>query len=570
MFGRNGNAKPSVAQASAWVTYLLVGIGIISPVVCVIWLVQKTVESENARVRELVEEARERTLADLKSLIELTARSMVPDQENGGARYALGMETARVAKQEWEQSKATLAEIRDDVSNLEEKEAQLLLAERLSNESVADSRFLGGRRLGPILVEMGLRRRSEGKGLEEQFRSAAENYFLKRKEELSHDRQLQYSLRKYAPYVKSVDVAALVAKQELVDRWLRAGEVAPGLSSGNGYFSVVGDLNREAYVFPQESLLVVCEELESLRNNRFKLSLASRANSKSAVRFDEPLGFLAIEDLSGDGIGHEEVSSEKAVFYVWIGGIVLGLSGLSGVAIVISIRRQASVTRLKDNLVATVTHELKTPVASIRLLVDTLLNEERRGKVDTDEYIELISRENQRLGRLIDNFLSFSRMERSKGSFDISPVSPEDIARMAEDAFRERFQGQRFSLDVNVARELPMVLGDADALSTVLGNLLENAFKYGGKEREIVLRARKLKDGVQFEVEDSGQGIPKREQKRIFRKFYQVDGVRGAQSGSVGLGLSIVDFVVSKHSGRVELESEEGVGSVFKVRIPYA
>ncbi|MBK1878570.1 sensor histidine kinase [Pelagicoccus mobilis] len=568
MFGRTGNAKPSVTQASAWVTYLLLAIGIISPVVCVIWLLQKTVESETAQVRELVKESQERSLLDADSLIRLTAMNMVPSEENGGVRYFFGRRSVAVSRDEQKASKALLDEIREELKGLESLAVQEKLAGYLADADVSDARLLGGRPIGPVLLELGMSSSGEGDALSDTFIESADEYIAKQSEETLLSRQFRYSVQRYAAYSESSEIQLILEKQELVNRWVEDADRLRELGSGEGYFSVVNLDAQEALLFPHDALLEAGRQLESLQVNRFELELEGSSDNQSVKQLSEPLDFLYIHSSFEEF--RSEVSVEKSVLYLWIAVIVLGLSIFSGVAIVMSVRRQASVTRLKDNLVATVTHELKTPVASIRLLVDTLMDEERRGKVDTQEYIELISRENHRLGRLIDNFLSFSRMERSKGSFDISPISPIEVVESAEEAFRERFQGQRFSLEVVVPDNLPQIQGDADALSTVLGNLLENAFKYGGRDREIVLRASNVVDGVEFEVEDFGQGIPKREQKRIFRKFYQVDGVRGAQSGSVGLGLSIVDFVVSKHSGRIELESEEGVGSLFKVRIPYA
>ncbi len=573
MFGRTGNAKPSVTQASAWVTYLLLAIGIFTPVVCVIWLVQKTVESENALVHQLVEDARKRSLADTADLVRLTALGMVPDSSNGGVRYSWAETPLAVTPEDAEAAKAKLSEVRARLTSLSGSQVQRELAGLIADPALSEYALVGGRSLDLLLIEMGLRSVEGENELDAGFLAASEALLLRKMEQGRPSRQLRYTLRQYAEVSGSPRIVRLAEAEGLADRWvefMRASNNWPpagGLGSGDGFFYLVNGSEAEAFIFPDEALVRASENLESLRNKRFSLSLKGDGE-ESGYRLKAPLDFLYLQEESG--AVSSKVSSGKAVMYIWIGGIVLGLSILSGVAIVVSVRRQASVTRLKDNLVATVTHELKTPVASIRLLVDTLLNEERRGKVDTQEYIELISRENLRLGRLIDNFLSFSRMERSKGSFDIVAVDPAEVVAAAEQAFRERFQGQRFTLDVEVGAGLRRILGDADALATVIGNLLENAFKYGGADRRIVLRALDGGDGLDFVVQDFGQGIPRREQKRIFRKFYQVQGRSVNQSGSVGLGLSIVDFIVSKHSGRVVLESEEGKGSVFKVRIPYA
>lgn len=573
MFGRTGNAKSSVTPASAWVTYLLLAIGIFTPVFCVVWLVQKTVESENALVRQLVEDARERSFLDAASLVRLTAMGMVPSSDNGGARYSWKYSAATVPKEEVKRGKAKLAEMRERISNLSRSEAQAVLATEISAQTRESIRLLGGRSLGLVLIDLGIGRNDDSVLLEDSFKRAAEAFLIEKMSEGAPSRQLRYSLRRYSRFSDSSEIARLVDAEALVDRWLEDNEqsgdrpLPDGLGSGDGYFCVVDNALEEVLVFPFDALLVECKKLESLSDSRFSFSL-NDSGEDDVQQFKAPLDFLFLH--GGGGSMSQADSSHKAVFYLWIGGIVLGLSVLSGVAIVVSVRRQQSVTRLKDNLVATVTHELKTPVASIRLLVDTLLNEERRDKVDTQEYIELISRENLRLGRLIDNFLSFSRMERSKGSFDIKRISPASVVSSAEEAFRERFKGQAFSLTIEGAEKLPDIAGDREALATVLGNLLENALKYGGRERRIELRCSAAISGFEFEVRDFGGGISKKDQKRVFRKFFQVDHNASGQTGSVGLGLSIVSFIVSKHSGQVELDSEIGKGSTFRVRIPYA
>jgi two-component system, OmpR family, phosphate regulon sensor histidine kinase PhoR len=119
-----------------------------------------------------------------------------------------------------------------------------------------------------------------------------------------------------------------------------------------------------------------------------------------------------------------------------------------------------------------------------------------------------------------------------------------------------------------VSSDLPSLYGDEDALVTVLMNLLENAYKYTGETKRIVLRTRQEATGVVIEVEDNGIGIGRRDRKRIFRPFYQVDQRLARERGGCGLGLSIVDFIVRAHGGQVTVRSEPGVGSLFRVVLP--
>ena len=252
-----------------------------------------------------------------------------------------------------------------------------------------------------------------------------------------------------------------------------------------------------------------------------------------------------------------------------IGAVVIGLSVSLSLALYKVIQNQVRLAQLKNDLVATVSHELKTPVASIRLLVDTLMRDENADPARVRDYLGLISRENKRLGHLIENFLSFSRMERNKDSFDLQPVSPGELALEAATVFQERKSSWAGTLHTEIEDTLPVIAADGEALQTAIGNLLENAEKYGGNDPRIVLSVTRTPDVVEFSVEDNGPGISKEDQKRIFEKFYQARTRLSEHVGGVGLGLSIVSFIVDKHGGELRVDSRPGQGSVFTIRIPY-
>jgi signal transduction histidine kinase len=226
--------------------------------------------------------------------------------------------------------------------------------------------------------------------------------------------------------------------------------------------------------------------------------------------------------------------------------------------------------RLKNELVSAVSHELKTPLASIRALVDTLAAGRFRDQQQLQEYLQLIGKENLRLTHLIENFLTFSRMERGKQRFRFEDLTPAAVVAAAVGALQERLAAAHCNFDVRVEPDLPRMRGDADALSTVLINLLDNACKYTGDEKRIRVRAFAEGRQVCFEVEDNGIGLDRREARRIFDRFYQVDQSLTRQRGGCGLGLSIVKFIVEAHAGAVEVQSEPDKGSTFRVKIPLA
>jgi signal transduction histidine kinase len=266
----------------------------------------------------------------------------------------------------------------------------------------------------------------------------------------------------------------------------------------------------------------------------------------------------------------------RAFPYLWIGFLAIAVVAVSSLIAGQALRRQWRIARLKIDLVAAVSHELKTPISSVRLLVDSLLEEDRPDAAKTREYLELIARENLRLSRVIDNFLTFSRLERNRQKFDFEAARPDRIVRDALEAAEERLGAvaptvmNQCHLEVNVAEGLPPVRADEDALVTVLLNLLDNAWKYTPGEKRIALRAYRAHGRVVFAVEDNGIGIAPREHRKIFRRFYQVDRRLARETGGCGLGLSIVEFIVRAHGGSIDVKSQPGRGSTFSVAIPEA
>jgi signal transduction histidine kinase len=265
-----------------------------------------------------------------------------------------------------------------------------------------------------------------------------------------------------------------------------------------------------------------------------------------------------------------DTAKRTRLAYGWTAALVIGFMILIGGFAVKSVLHQAAVNRLKNDFVATVTHELKTPLASMRVLVDTLLEGNYNDQQQAKEYLELIAKENKRLTGLIDNFLTFSRMERNKQAFEIVPVSAKTVAQAAADAVRTKFNGGTCKFIVTIDDGLASISVDTDAMVTVLVNLLDNAYKYSGDEKQIELSVYDENGQVCFAVKDDGIGMSNRAQKKIFERFYQVDSRLSRDAEGCGLGLSIVKFIVDAHDGTIEVDSETDKGSTFIVKIPSA
>jgi len=252
-------------------------------------------------------------------------------------------------------------------------------------------------------------------------------------------------------------------------------------------------------------------------------------------------------------------------------------AGLAGLAVIVfigiaagqSIGRHLKLASLKTDLVAAASHELRTPVAAIGVLVDGLRADQQLDPRKTREYLDMMAGETSRLQRLIDSFLTFAQLDRGRRQFTLGPVQPSWLVETAVDAIRERLPADS-RVDLDIAPELPMVIADADALNTALINLLENALKYTTRDKRISVRASVDGRFVRFDVTDNGIGIPVGEQRRIFRRFYRIDQRLSRETAGVGLGLSIVELVMRAHGGSVAVQSAPGAGSTFTLRVPCA
>jgi signal transduction histidine kinase len=264
----------------------------------------------------------------------------------------------------------------------------------------------------------------------------------------------------------------------------------------------------------------------------------------------------------------DQAANKQAAIYTWTGVLVVLLIFGSGAIAAQVVGRQMKLNRLKNDFIATVTHELKTPLSSMRVLVDTLLEGNYNDQQQATEYLHLISKENVRLSRLIDHFLTFSRMERNKQTFDMAKTDPAEIAKSAAEAVQTKFNHENCKFTVTINEGLTPVLADKDAMVTVLVNLLDNAYKYSYDEKQIQLRVFGEEDFICFEVKDNGTGMTRRQIKKIFDRFYQTDSSLSRQAEGAGLGLSIVKFIVDAHHGSITVDSRPGKGSTFTVILP--
>jgi two-component system sensor histidine kinase SenX3 len=220
---------------------------------------------------------------------------------------------------------------------------------------------------------------------------------------------------------------------------------------------------------------------------------------------------------------------------------------------------------VRRDFVANISHELKTPVGALGLLAETLLAED--DPAVARRLSERMLTEAFRVGRTIDDLLELSRIEADEeAKRDVVPVHL--FIAEAVDRVRPASEQQGISIEVEEAPPRLSVGGDRRQLVSATYNLLENAVKYSDPGSTILVRARTDGRWVDISVEDHGIGIPRRDLERVFERFYRVDRARSRETGGTGLGLAIVRHVASNHAGEVRVESREGEGSTFTLRLP--
>lgn len=243
--------------------------------------------------------------------------------------------------------------------------------------------------------------------------------------------------------------------------------------------------------------------------------------------------------------------------------------------------RERRVEIIRRDFVANVSHELKTPLALVRMFAEML----QSGRVGSDakrqEYLDIIVRESERLSALIENVLDFARLERGRGSYEFTEGDVGDAVNRASNVLRYRAEREGVRLVIDVAPDLPRARIDERAIQLAVINLVDNALKYAPDSKEIVVRAtRDVAEGtVRVDVVDQGPGVPAEDRVRIFERFVRLPGATAGQGtgkgagatpvrGS-GIGLALVKHIAESHGGRAWVESDETKGgSTFSFSIP--
>lgn len=254
---------------------------------------------------------------------------------------------------------------------------------------------------------------------------------------------------------------------------------------------------------------------------------------------------------------------QRAMMAVLAGIMALGVFFVARVA-----AREVRLAELKSNFVASVSHDLKTPLALIQLFAETLELGRLKSNERAQEYYRIINSEARKLTRLINNLLDFSRIEAGLRRYKMEPVDLTAVTRHVLDSLGSQFRHNHFTVTTRFAEGVPPVSIDQEAAEQAIENLLSNAMKYSPDDRRILVEIDAVRGFGRVRITDHGIGIPPRLQRKIFRKFYRVEHDADSGAQGTGLGLSIVDHVMRAHGGFVRVDSEPGRGSTFTLHFP--
>lgn len=358
------------------------------------------------------------------------------------------------------------------------------------------------------------------------------------------------------------------------------------MSGGNG--SSLGDQTRTAYEMDAEGSLeqgvemqLLLQTLDSIPQGIVICSTEGEvlirnkiANALFDGRHQDALAARALDELltlAKAGTMTERTlelyGPPKRSYILHTDALVAGGQTVGMLAVLDDVSDKKHLDEVRRDFVANVSHELKTPIGAIGLLAETLNSED---DFEIAKRLSIrIQNEAFRVGRIIDDLLDLSRIESEDTPIqelvDVEKVVSEAVNRIGPSA-----EVRLVTIEQDFYNSPSYILGDRRQLTSAVYNLLDNAIKYSESDSKVTIEVRHDASWVEIAIRDQGIGIPSRDLERIFERFYRVDHARSRSTGGTGLGLSIVRHVVNNHKGTIFVESREGSGSVFTMRLPMA
>jgi two-component system phosphate regulon sensor histidine kinase PhoR len=368
-----------------------------------------------------------------------------------------------------------------------------------------------------------------------------------------------------------------VGTDEIADLGRALDVMAGNLASTLTALRTERDLLEVILQSMQEGVLVLDQESRMLLVNpalRATFSLGPDAEGRSALELIRNAELQSILERARQGsvavTGEIEITGPKPrrllVHAASLPTLNAKPRGLLVVFVDVSEIRRLEM--LRKDFVANVSHELRTPITAVRSAVDTLRLTLERDPGASDRFVDIIDRNAQRLGALVEDLLDLSRIESKEYRPEVTPVPLRAVADQVLSLLRQRVEEKSFDVANEIPADLPTARADRKALEQVFTNLFDNAIKYCGPGTQVRVRARLTGVALRVEIADSGPGIEPRHLPRLFERFYRVDSGRSRDMGGTGLGLSIVKHLVEAMNGTIGVDSTPGRGATFWFTLP--
>ena len=300
---------------------------------------------------------------------------------------------------------------------------------------------------------------------------------------------------------------------------------------------------------------------EENRERNWKIPLVSREISEILPRWE------AAAYLTDPEIISTQARSIAVVMWVLIFILIISIL-IGGILILKSFYSEIILAQQKTTFVSNVSHELKTPLTSIRLFAEMLKEERQPDKVKQKKYLGLMVSETERLTRLIGNVLDFSRMGQKKKQYNKENIDITGLCRTLMEGQRLRLEQKDFALKFSASTDNTKVFADSESLKQAILNLISNAEKYSTGKKAIEMELS-LTDGyVLIKIKDRGIGIPAKHAKKIFKEFYRIDDSLTSRVRGSGLGLTIAAKIITGHNGSISHIPNPGGGSIFRIKLP--
>ena len=292
------------------------------------------------------------------------------------------------------------------------------------------------------------------------------------------------------------------------------------------------------------------------------------------ARYPQLVEFVERVRGASQPLGVEMVVRDPRPRYLDLHGAPLRLAddtGLGAVVVFNDVTRLRKLEEVRKEFVDNVSHELKTPITTIKGFVETLVD---GGALEDPEsarrFLGIIARQSDRLASIIEDLLYLSRLEYEERQVVLHPVDLQKVTERSAANFEHAAHSKRIDLRVSSEARDPWARGDASLLARAVDNLIDNAIKYSPEGGSVDVTLHELPDGLEITVRDQGIGIPAEHLPRISERFYRVDAARSREMGGTGLGLAIVKHIARVHDGGLRVESRLGEGSCFRIRLPRA